>query len=93
MSANASPEITPLPRELIARQATIVTQTVISGPSASATQAASGSAFPVAVAVPALIGGMALAILGAVGYWWYQRRRTRERKVSLPLPLKTGAYI
>lgn len=87
MSAQSSlgNDALPLPLDIpsvVKRQATIVTQTVIASSSSSAAASSSGGGFPVAVAVPALVGGMALAILGALGYWWYYRRKQRERKVS-----------
>jgi hypothetical protein len=82
---------------LEARQ--FVTKTVEQGADASASvntgAASTGGAssnsgnkgFPVAVAIPALIGGMAIAILGALGWWWYSRKKSRERRVCLLLLL------
>lgn len=68
-----------------------VTKTVEQGADASATGGSStgsgasqNKGFPVAVAIPALIGGMAIAILGALGWWWYSRKKSRERRVGLP---------
>lgn len=69
-----------------------VTKTVEQGANPSATGGSStGSSngnggsqgFPVAVAIPALVGGMAIAIIGALGWWWWSRKKSRERRVSL----------
>ena len=70
-----------------------VTKTVEQGSDPSATGGSGGSSsgsggnqskgFPVAVAIPALIGGMAIAILGALGWWWWSRKKSRERRVRI----------
>lgn len=85
LPAEITPAPLPLPRALAMRQASIVTQTIvastgISDPANNQSSSSSGG-FPVAVAVPALIGGMALALLGALGWWYWQRRKRREQKV------------
>jgi hypothetical protein len=36
----------------------------------------------VAVAIPALVGGMAVAIIGAGLWWWIAKKRRREKMVS-----------
>ena len=59
----------------------IVTEMVTA--SASATAAAEKKKpFPVTVAVPALVGGMALAIALFLLAWWIAKRRRREKRVS-----------
>lgn len=66
------------------RQIVTMTLTQTSGGSSPSSTTSSGpttAAFPVAVAIPALVGGMLIAFAGA-GIWWYHvRKRERERKV------------
>ena len=74
----------PLPRfdpspTLLERQ-NIVTLSVTDTPTPAAT--AKAASFPFAVAIPALIGGMALAVFGALMYLYCVRRKKRKRRVS-----------
>lgn len=68
----------------VPRQIVTMTLTQTSGGSSPSSTTSSGpttAAFPVAVAIPALVGGMLIAFAGA-GFWWYHvRKRERERKV------------
>lgn len=41
--------------------------------------------FPIAVAIPALVGGMAAAIAAFGIWWWCHKRSKRERRVSIQL--------
>jgi hypothetical protein len=48
--------------------------------------------FPVAVAIPALVGGMAAAF-GAFGLWWWcSKRNKKQRRVSLLLTSKSPHF-
>lgn len=80
--APAPPLDTPTPtiQDLVKRQS-ITTLKVTQVPSGATSAVAEKKGFPVAVAVPALVGGMALAVLGFLGYWWLQKRRRRENQV------------
>ena len=59
----------------------IVTEMITASASATAPPAKK-KAFPVTVAVPALIGGMALAVGLFFLFWWIAKRRRREKRVS-----------
>jgi hypothetical protein len=62
---------------------TVVTISVIASNSAATSSApAKAKAFPIAVALPALLGGMALAIGGFGLWWWISNKRKKERKVG-----------
>lgn len=83
-----SPEITLAPTttllDLVERQQ-ITTISVVASSTPSGVDSGSNTTekkpFPVAVAIPALVGGMAAAI-GAFGLWWWcSRRSKKERRV------------
>lgn len=83
-----SPEITLAPTttllDLVERQQ-ITTISVVASSTPSGVDNGSNTTekkpFPVAVAIPALVGGMAAAI-GAFGLWWWcSRRSKKERRV------------
>ena len=63
------------------RRQQVVTQVITA--SSTPSSAAKSKGFPVAVAVPALIGGMAVAVAGFLLFWWISKRRRREKRVSL----------
>jgi hypothetical protein len=71
--------LAPTPILLEERQE-IVTLSITASSSPTATAAKSKS-FPIAVAIPALVGGMALAVGGFLLYWWIAKRRRREKRV------------
>lgn len=84
--------ITPLPVQVVAtffptatddlvKRQSIVTLSVTASQSPTAAPTKS-KAFPVAVAIPALVGGMAVAIGGFLLWWWISKRRRREKRVG-----------
>jgi hypothetical protein len=77
----------PTPAEDLFKRQQVVTQLVTASASAApSAEPTKAKAFPVAVAVPALIGGMAAAIAGFLLFWWISKRRRREKQVSLVQP-------
>ncbi|ORY31241.1 hypothetical protein BCR39DRAFT_558269 [Naematelia encephala] len=70
--------------DLIPRQSIVTVSVYASSDStstsAASTSSSSGSSFPVKVAVPALIGGMALALIGFGLFLWLSKRRRIRRK-------------
>jgi len=74
----------PTPTELIERDS-IVTVSVVASNAATSSAAKKATAFPFAVAIPALVGGMALAIAGFCLYWWIGRKQKREKRVGRSL--------
>lgn len=85
----AAPEITPIALaatsvELAARQQvttiSVVASSTPSGMSNPDTEPAK-KGFPVAVAIPALVGGMAAAFAAFGLWWWCNKRSKRERRV------------
>lgn len=87
----ALPQITPAPPatitliDLVGRQQiTTISVVASSAPSgvSSGNNTTEKKPFPVAVAIPALVGGMAAAF-GAFGIWWWcSKRSKKERRVS-----------
>ncbi|ODN99564.1 hypothetical protein L198_03408 [Cryptococcus wingfieldii CBS 7118] len=62
------------------KRSTFVTVSVIANDtSTSAPSSDSSSGFPVAIAIPALVGGMALAI-GVFSFWWWWTKRSKRVK-------------
>ncbi len=89
---NPLPTITsaPLPRdpflgpsltEIEARDS-IVTVSVVASAATTSSAPTNSAAFPIAVAIPALVGGMALAVAGFGLYWWISRKKSREKRVG-----------
>ncbi|CAD6572374.1 MAG: hypothetical protein TREMPRED_000509 [Tremellales sp. Tagirdzhanova-0007] len=85
------PTITPGPLRRTALSATptglherdsIVTVSVIASaaPTSSSSSSAQKTSFPYAVAIPALVGGMALAGLVFAIYWWLSRKQKEEKR-------------
>ncbi|KAK8850583.1 hypothetical protein IAR55_004502 [Kwoniella newhampshirensis] len=79
-----APELAPNLALLVERQS-YVTISVIANDSSSSTTPASEpshkkSGFPVAIAIPALAGGMALAIAGFGLWWWLGKKKQKERR-------------
>ncbi|KAK1923224.1 hypothetical protein DB88DRAFT_341058 [Papiliotrema laurentii] len=71
----------PTPAEDLFKRQQVVTQLVTASASAApSAEPTKAKAFPVAVAVPALIGGMAAAIAGFLLFWWISKRRRREKQ-------------
>jgi len=62
----------------------IVTEMITASASATAAPAQKKD-FPIAVAVPALVGGMALAVGLFLLVWWIAKRRRREKRVRIPI--------
>jgi hypothetical protein len=87
----ALPEITPFPtpillNDLVERQQQVTTISVVASSTPSGVDTGSNTTekkgFPVAVAIPALVGGMAAAF-GAFGLWWWcTKRGKRQRRVG-----------
>jgi hypothetical protein len=93
------PQITPLPTitllDLVERQQ-ITTISVVASSTPSGVNDGSNNTekkgFPVTVAIPALVGGMAAAF-GAFGLWWWcSRRSKKERRVSVSFPYLSSAF-
>ena len=87
------PTITPTPLRRTAQSGptstglherdSIVTVSVIASAAPTTSAAAQKSSFPFAVAIPALVGGMALAVLAFAIYWWLSRKQKEEKRVSI----------
>lgn len=89
----APSEITVVPRDPLAptpvvlverQQVTTISVVASSTPSGMGgnNSAPEKKGFPVAVAIPALVGGMAAAIAAFGIWWWCHKRSKRERRVS-----------
>nr|XP_031862585.1 uncharacterized protein CI109_002083 [Kwoniella shandongensis]KAA5529657.1 hypothetical protein CI109_002083 [Kwoniella shandongensis] len=69
---------------LLVERQSYVTVSVVANDSGSSTTSASSTkksgGFPVAIAIPALIGGMALAIAAFGLWWWLSKKKKRERR-------------
>jgi len=84
------PLITPaptLPNLVLVERQQVTTISVVASSTPSGVDNGSSTTekkgFPVAVAIPALVGGMAAAF-GAFGLWWWcTKRNKRQRRVSL----------
>jgi hypothetical protein len=96
------PLITPAPApaatliELVERQQ-VTTISVIASSTPSGVDTGSNTTekkgFPVTVAIPALVGGMAAAF-GAFGLWWWcSKRNKRQRRVSTCVSLDERVYF
>lgn len=91
----AAPLITPapVPRDLpaatklvVRQQVTTISVVASSAPSGVNTgpDTSEKKGFPIAVAIPALVGGMAAAIAAFGLWWWCHKKSKKERRVSLP---------
>lgn len=86
-----SPRPTPLPNRHILpvhKRQSFVTVSVVANDTDTSTPANSSSndsSFPVAIAIPALVGGMAVAIAVFGFWWWWSKRSKRVKRVSLEL--------
>ena len=84
---DAFPDPEPLPTPTVAqildeREDVVTVSVIASSEATSAAAASKSSGFPVKIAIPALVGGMALAV-ALFGLWyWLNKRRKRERRVS-----------
>ncbi|WVW80777.1 hypothetical protein I302_102763 [Kwoniella bestiolae CBS 10118] len=75
------PTTPPLALPILDKRQTYVTVSVMkNGTDDSTSSSNKSSGFPVAIAIPALIGGMALALAGFGIWWWWTRKVKRERR-------------
>ncbi|WVR08666.1 hypothetical protein IAU60_005724 [Kwoniella sp. DSM 27419] len=81
------PTAAPAPGPVLAERQTYVTISVLkNGNSSTADDGSSttnkSNKFPVAIAIPALVGGMALALAGFGLWWWWTRKQKREKRAA-----------
>ncbi|WWD07269.1 hypothetical protein V865_005366 [Kwoniella europaea PYCC6329] len=74
------PTSPPLILPILDKRQTYVTVSVVNNSTTDSTTSEKSSGFPVAIAIPALIGGMALALAGFGIWWWWTRKVKRERR-------------
>ncbi|WVQ95577.1 hypothetical protein IAU59_002674 [Kwoniella sp. CBS 9459] len=73
----------PLSPIILDKRQTYVTVSVMKNTTSSTDETASKkSGFPVAIAIPALVGGMALALAGFGIWFWWSRKMKRERRAA-----------
>ena len=73
---------TPTITELFERDTIVTVSVVASTAATSSSPPKKATAFPFAVAIPALVGGMALAVGAFLLYWWIGRKKKREKRVN-----------
>ncbi|WRT70757.1 uncharacterized protein IL334_007756 [Kwoniella shivajii] len=80
------PTSPPLIPPTLDKRQTYVTVSVVKNTTDSDTSSSSSSnsssGFPIKIAIPALIGGMALALIGFGIWWWWTRKIKRERRAA-----------
>ncbi|WVQ86099.1 hypothetical protein IAT38_008267 [Cryptococcus sp. DSM 104549] len=85
MSPHPFAQPTPAPPSPVSppifKRQSYVTVSVVANDTSTSTASSSKSSggFPVAIAIPALVGGMALAI-AACGFWWWWNKRSKRQK-------------
>ncbi|OCF41242.1 hypothetical protein I317_04900 [Kwoniella heveanensis CBS 569] len=74
----------PLAPVILDKRQTYVTVSVMKNTTSSTDDSttAKKSSFPVAIAIPALVGGMALALAGFGIWFWWTRKMKRERRAA-----------